>query len=40
MASTGGWRWSMHTFDAISEDEAVREARDEASAGGSLFTGE
>ena len=27
MASTGGGRWSMHTFDAISEDEVVREAK-------------
>jgi hypothetical protein len=27
MASTGGRRWSMHTFDAISEDEVVRGER-------------
>lgn len=27
MASTGGGRWSMHTFDAISEGEVVREAK-------------
>jgi hypothetical protein len=27
MALTGGRRWSMHTFDAISEDEVVRGER-------------
>ena len=27
IASTGGGRWSMHTFDAILEGEVVREAK-------------